>query len=66
MAIHAAAALHRYPRLRYRVMAFFVTGYPRLLTLEGGPVIIYVDEGWGADRLGEVEAAVAGAASSAQ
>lgn len=39
-------------------MAFFVSGFPRLLTLCAGPVIIYVDEGWGPAFLSDVEASV--------
>lgn len=45
--------------------AFFDSGYPRLLTLNVGPVIVYVDEGWGASVLSGVEAAVTDAASAA-
>jgi hypothetical protein len=47
-------------------MAFFVSGYPRLLRLDASPVIIYVDEGWGAALLSEVEGTVAAAVGSAR
>lgn len=39
-------------------MAFYLTGYPRTIRTSAGTVVLYVDEGWGAAKLSEVEGAV--------